>query len=173
MAIYYFGALFGVLFSTFYFLYGADRLSMDRDPQTAGAQVFALCHHAAVTHARTNAALGAGATLVLACNGASLTSAPAGLNVNGIIIRINPGADVGIGSGRVVVTYLLPGTAMNTTPFETVRSDLGNQYTGDPSVGQVQTIGAFQAISNTPGVVTRVPAIIPAGAMAMVTSVQP
>lgn len=177
MAIWFFASIFGVILSTFYFIYGADRLAGGQDPSVAAAEIFVTCHQAAVAEARSNVALGAAAGVTRNCagSGAGALTIPmaAGLNVTGTMIAINPGADVGLATGRVIVTYLTNGTPLNGVSFETVRSQFGQRYTSDPSAGQVQLIGAFNAINTVPTVTARVPMTVPVGALAIVTSVQP
>lgn len=177
MALWFFAAIFGVIFSTFYFLYDADRLAGGQDPSVAAAEIFVACHNAALAEARSNIALGAGAAAARNCRGTGVNAltvpSAAGLNVTGIAITINPGADVGSATGRVVVTYLTNGTPLNSVSFETVRSQFGQRYTNDPSAGQVQLIGGFNVINTVPTVVARVPLIVPVGSLALVTSIQP
>lgn len=173
MAVWYFGALFSILFSTFYFIYGADRIGSDRDNVAAAAEIFAMCHRAATTQARSNAALGAGAAAPLNCNNVSLPTASTGLRVTGILITVNPATDVGLATGRVIVTYLNAGQFLNGIPFETVQAQLGQRYQGDPVVGIVQTVAGQQAINTVPTIVARVPATIATGTLAMVTTIQP
>lgn len=177
MALWFFAAIFGVIFATFYFVYDSDRLAGGRDASVAAAEIFSLCHEAAVLEARSNTLLGAGAAATRNCTdtGANALTVPTitGVNVSGIAITINPATDVGLATGRVIVTYLTSGNSMNGIPYQTVRSQLGQRYAGNSTVGEVQQVGGFNVINSVVGVQARVPTIVPINALAMVTTVQP
>ncbi|MGE3769671.1 MAG: hypothetical protein AB7G06_01835 [Bdellovibrionales bacterium] len=173
------GLWFGIVvftgvFTSLYFLYGTDQLAMFQDTKVAAAEIMRRCHNSAVNESRINSSLGATSENTLMCThgaGNLTNSSATGLTVTGPTLSFNPGTTVGLSaSERVVVTYVISTGTLNAISFSELRSQVGTRYFNDPSIGIVQSGGGISYIESVSGTQVRVPATIPVGALAMVTT---
>ena len=177
MALWYFGVLLFTIFSGLYFINSGDRFMPNDNIRQNVAGLFHTCHEAAVAAALSDTTLGSAAQANLTCDYASLNNERAkGLDVPNLRIIVESTSAISPGAkGRVIVTYLPPGTAtstINDISFNEVLSQVQSFYSNDINTGIVVANDATSnKITQYTSVLVPTPLEADVGSIAMVTNI--